>query len=95
MRKEGGERYYFDTPEHSMGRLKSFYGQFLVCVKAYAYILSHGAAGLREVSETAVLHANYMMRKLQDTYELAYDRTCMHEFVLSGAKQKKNSVLGP
>ncbi len=91
VRKEG-ERYYFDTPKHSIGRLKSFYGQFLVCVRAYAYILSHGPRGLKEVSETAVLHANYMMRKLQDAYELAYDRICMHEFVLSGAKQKKYGV---
>lgn len=90
--RKDGDKYFFDTPEHSLGRLKSFYGNFLVYVKAYAYILSHGAAGLREVSETAVLHANYMMRKLQDLYHLPYDRHCMHEFVLSGVNQKKLGV---
>lgn len=90
--KKQGDRFVFATPEHSIGRLKSFYGNFLVYAKAYAYILSHGPTGLREVSETAVLHANYMMRRLQDVYHLPYDRHCMHEFVLSGVWQKKLGV---
>ncbi len=84
-----GDRYTFVTPEHSIGRMRSFYGNFLVYARAYAYIRSHGPKGLREVSENAVLHANYMMNKLKDVYHLAFDRTCMHEFVLSGVWQKE------
>ncbi len=83
-----GDNYRFATPENSIGRVCSFYGNFLVYAKAYAYIRSHGPKGLREVSETAVLNANYMMNKLKDIYHLPYDRTCMHEFVLSGSWQK-------
>jgi glycine dehydrogenase subunit 2 len=68
----------------SIGRLKAFYGNFGVCVKAYTYIRMLGAAGLRRVSEDAVLNANYLLCRLKDVYTLPYDRTCMHEFVLSG-----------
>lgn len=89
---KNGETYSFATPEHSIGRLMSFYGNFLVYAKAYAYILSHGPKGLKEVSETAVLHANYMMRKLDDLYYLPFDRHCKHEFVLSGIWQKEFGV---
>ena len=87
-----GDEYSFTTPEHSIGRLRSFYGNFLVYARAYAYILSHGSKGLKEVSQTAVLHANYMMHRLKDVYYLPYDRTCMHEFVLSGIWQKELGV---
>jgi glycine dehydrogenase subunit 2 len=88
-----GTGYYldFDRP-FSIGRVKSFYGNFNVVVKAYAYIMSLGYDGLRSVSENAVLNANYMMKKLKGYFELPYDRTCMHEFVLSGVKQKGYSV---
>ncbi len=72
----------------SIGRVKAFYGNFLVMVKAYAYILSMGAEGLREASAAAVVNANYMKEKLKGTYHLPYDRTCMHEFVLSDQFQK-------
>lgn len=84
--------YSLVKPEHSIGRVKSFYGNFSVLVKAYAYIRSHGSEGLREVSETAVLHANYLMRNLQDVYFLPYNRACKHEFVLSGKWQKEHGV---
>ncbi len=87
-----GDRYVFATPENSIGRLRSFYGNFLVYARAYAYIRSHGPKGLRQVSETAVLHANYMMNQLKDVYHLPYDRRCMHEFVLSGIWQKEHGV---
>ena len=87
-----GDQYRFVTPEHSIGRLRSFYGNFLVYARAYAYILSHGPKGLKEVSQTAVLHANYMMNRLKDVYHLPYDRICMHEFVLSGVRQKEQGV---
>ena len=86
-------RYYLDYDRPlSMGRVKGFYGHFAVLVKAYAYILTMGAKGLRAVSETAVLNANYMMRKMSEHYELPYDRLCMHEFVLSGSRQKEAGV---
>jgi len=87
-----GDWFRLVMPEHSIGRVRSFYGNFLVYAKAYAYILSHGPEGLREVSETAVLNANYMMNKLKDVFELPYDRICMHEFVLSGSGLKKHGV---
>ncbi|NLC11233.1 MAG: aminomethyl-transferring glycine dehydrogenase subunit GcvPB [Firmicutes bacterium] len=87
-----GEKYYlrYDLP-HSIGKIKSFYGNFNVLLKAYAYILTMGSEGLKKVSEDAVLNANYLMRALAEFYELPYDRNCMHEFVLSGRKQLKES----
>ena len=57
-------------------------------VRAYTYIRMHGAEGLRQVSEDAVLNANYLLAKLRDRYDVAFDRSCMHEFVLSASKQK-------
>jgi len=79
-----GDAYRFQMPEASIGRVKAFYGNFAVCVKAYTYIRMMGAKGLRQVSENAVLNANYLLARLRGVYPLPYDRTCMHEFVLSG-----------
>ncbi|MBN2500238.1 MAG: aminomethyl-transferring glycine dehydrogenase subunit GcvPB [Anaerolineales bacterium] len=76
--------YGFVNPPKSIGRMKAFNGHFGMMVRAFTYILMHGGAGLRKVSEDAVLNANYLMALLKDTYELKYDRTCMHEFVLEG-----------
>ena len=88
-----GDEYYHDQDRpQSTGRERSIYGNFGVYFKAYAYLLSMGAAGLRKVSETAVLNANYIMEKLKPYYELSYDRTCMHEFVLSAQRQKEKGV---
>ncbi len=67
----------------SIGKVKSFYGNFGVCARAYAYILSLGAEGLRAASEAAVLNANYVMRRLKGTFKIATVGNCMHEFVLS------------
>ena len=72
-------------------QVRSFYGNFLVCLKALAYIKTLGAAGIREASETAVLNANYMMHHLKDVYTMAYDHTCMHEFVMSLEGLKKET----
>lgn len=69
--------------DDSIGQVRAFYGNFGVAVKAYAYILSLGAEGLREASETAVLNANYLMHRLKTCYDVAIDHVCMHEFVLS------------
>ncbi|GAB4188855.1 MAG: aminomethyl-transferring glycine dehydrogenase subunit GcvPB [Roseiflexaceae bacterium] len=77
-------RYEFFTPEKSIGRVKTFWGNFGMLVRAWTYIRTLGARGLREVSETAVLNANYIRARLQGTYPVAYDRICMHEAVLKG-----------
>ncbi|MFY9295473.1 MAG: aminomethyl-transferring glycine dehydrogenase subunit GcvPB [Caldicoprobacterales bacterium] len=88
-----GQKYYLDYDRPlSIGRIRSFYGNFGVALKAYAYILTMGAKGLRQVSETAVLNANYVMEKLKPYYDIDYDRICMHEFVLSAHKQKQKGV---
>jgi glycine dehydrogenase subunit 2 len=91
--EQKGDEYYFDYDRPlSIGKIKSFYGNFSVIVKAYAYICSLGAEGLRKVSENAVLNANYIKEKLREYYHLPYDRTCMHEVVFSGQYQKKHGV---
>ena len=77
--------------KHSVGKMKAFYGNFSVLVRAYAYILLMGN-GLKKASANAVLNANYMMNKLKEHYLLPYDRKCMHEFVLSGEWQKEDGV---
>jgi glycine dehydrogenase subunit 2 len=79
-----GDRYTLRYPEKSIGRVKSFYGNFGVMVKAYTYIRMLGGDGLRDASVTAVLAANYLQERLKKTYPLPYDRRCMHEFVLEG-----------
>lgn len=80
--------YELVKPEHSVGAIKAYYGNFLVVVKTWAYLLSLGGEGIRETAMNAVLNANYMMHQLKDTYDLAYDQTCMHEFVISLNKEK-------
>lgn len=82
-------RYFFRELPETVGRVRSFWGNFGMHVRAYTYIRVHGAAGLRAISENAVLNANYVMRKLTSAYDLPFDRTCMHEFVLSGRRQKQ------
>ena len=89
---DGAPSYSWHMPEHSIGRLHGFNGNFGMHVRAYTYIRMHGAAGLRRVSEDAVLNANYLLALLKHAYDLPYDRSCMHEFVLSGSRQKKNGV---
>ena len=87
------DKYYkaYDKPL-SIGCVKSFYGNFLVAVKAYSYMLSMGYEGLRKASESAVLNANYLMEKLKNHYLLPYERTCMHEFVLSAQNHKSKGI---
>ncbi|WP_340085080.1 aminomethyl-transferring glycine dehydrogenase subunit GcvPB [Siminovitchia sp. FSL H7-0308] len=81
----------YDRP-NSIGRVKPFYGNFGINVRAYTYIRSMGPDGLKAVTEYAVLNANYLMRKLAPYFDLPYDRHCKHEFVLSGKRQKKLGV---
>ena len=88
-----GNQFYFDYDRpHSIGRIHSFYGNFGSMVRAYTYILMHGAEGLKEISETAILNANYLKERLRSRYKLPYDSPCQHEFVLSGDNQKKLGV---
>ncbi len=79
------EGYAFKNEAASIGKIKAFYGNFGVFAKAYAYILSLGAEGIREAAVGAVLNANYMLAKLKDAYKAPYPGPCMHEFVLEGA----------
>lgn len=85
---QGEEGLSFVKPEHSVGDVKMFYGNFLVVVKALTYILTLGKEGIPEAAKNAVLNANYMMEKLKDIYPMAYNETCMHEFVMSLEKMK-------
>jgi glycine dehydrogenase subunit 2 len=81
-----------DAGPLSIGRVRAFHGNFLILARAYTYIRTYGPDGLRHVSDSAVLNANYLMRALQDVYDLPFDRACMHEFVLSATRQKKLGV---
>lgn len=87
-----GEKYYrsYDV-KNSIGKVKAFYGNFGVLVRAYSYILMMGN-DLKRVSEDAVLNANYLKEKLKGDFLLPYDAPCMHEFVLSGDRQKELGV---
>jgi glycine dehydrogenase subunit 2 len=79
-----GENYSFDyNSKDSIGKVKGFYGNFGVLVRAYTYIKSAGNMGLKNISENAVLNANYILARLKGHYKVAYDRHCMHECVLS------------
>lgn len=89
--KDGWYFLDYDRPQ-SIGRVKPYYGNFGINVRAYTYIRSMGPDGLKAVTENAVINANYMMRRLAPYFDLPYDRHCKHEFVLSGKRQKKLGV---
>ena len=87
-----GEKYFRNYElKHSIGKMKSFFGNFGVLVRAFAYTLMMGQ-NLKKVSEDAVLNANYIKECLKKYYKLPYDISCMHEFVLSGDWQKEKGV---
>ncbi len=89
--KDGSYRLEHVTVEEaSMGRIKAFYGNFLVVVKALTYILTLGNDGLKNASENAVLNTNYLMHLLKDTFDIPYDKGVMHEFVISMEDLKKS-----
>lgn len=77
-------KYLMRMPKQSIGRLKAFYGNFAVLVRAYTYVRMLGEGGLRKMSENAVLNANYLKARLEKTYPVKYPRRCMHEFVAMG-----------
>ena len=87
------QEYYFDYDRPlSIGRMHGFFGNFGVMLKAYVYIRQNGPEGLREVSENAIINANYLKENLKQYYRLPYDGICQHEFVLSGVKQREKGV---
>ena len=86
--------YVLATPEMSVGSINGFHGSFSIAARAYAYIKALGLEGLQSVSENAIISANYIQAKLRDKYDLAADRYCMHETVLSATRQKKSGVSG-
>jgi len=85
-----GDRYRLDYDRpRSIGKVRGYTGPFGVFVRSYAFLRSYGPS-LREMSEAAVLNANYLLAQLRDAYELPYDRLCMHEFVLSARRLKRD-----
>lgn len=88
---EGEDKLVAVKEKDSIGEIKNFYGNFLVVVRALAYVMTLGKEGIPEASKNAVLNANYMMNKLKDLYTMAYDEVCMHEFVMSLADLKKQT----
>ncbi|MCI0804037.1 MAG: aminomethyl-transferring glycine dehydrogenase subunit GcvPB [Chloroflexi bacterium] len=86
--------YRLAAPADSIGPLNGFHGSFSIAARAYAYIKALGIEGLRSVSENAIIGANYIQAGLKDRYDLAADRYCMHETVLSASRQKKRGVSG-
>ncbi|MCB5576539.1 aminomethyl-transferring glycine dehydrogenase subunit GcvPB [[Ruminococcus] gnavus] len=88
---EGEDKLVAVKEKDSIGEMKNFYGNFLVVVRALAYVMTLGKEGIPEASKNAVLNANYMMNKLKDLYTMAYDEVCMHEFVMSLVDLKKQT----
>ncbi|MBK9215486.1 MAG: aminomethyl-transferring glycine dehydrogenase subunit GcvPB [Chloracidobacterium sp.] len=92
--EKDGDRYRlnYDLP-YTIGRVKAFYGNFGMMVRALSYIHTHGNTGLREATETAVLNARYVSQKLADIYEKPYEPDCMHEAIFSHKHQSKRGVV--
>ncbi|MFH5804267.1 aminomethyl-transferring glycine dehydrogenase subunit GcvPB [Alienimonas sp. DA493] len=97
VKKVGGTtqrpEFALDTPSKSIGRVRSHFGNVGILLRGYFYLRTLGASGLREVSERAVLNANYLRKKLEDVLEIPHPAPCMHEFVASASKSKKNRQI--
>lgn len=85
----GSDRYGYITPAKSIGRIHSFHGNAIVFVRALAYMFYYGSQGLREVAEIAVLNANWLRKRITNSYPAAHDEICMHEFVATASLLKK------
>lgn len=92
VEKRDGRFALIEGGSSSIGRLHAFYGNFGILLRAAAYIRTLGAEGMAAVSRTAILNANYVRRRLASHYQVAYDRVCMHEVVLSAKRQKARDV---
>jgi len=90
VKTDTGFALSYNHPD-AIGRVRTFFGNFNVMVKAYAYIRTLGPAGLKRAAEIAVLNANYIQARLKPYYDLAFDRPCMHECVFSGTRQVRES----
>lgn len=88
--QSNSEFYSFTRPEHTIGKMGAFHGNFGALVRAYAYIRTLGKQGVPKVSEDAVINANYIRTQLKGIYDLPYDRTCMHEVVFSARNLKRD-----
>jgi glycine dehydrogenase subunit 2 len=91
IKKDNSYRWQYDLPE-SVGRVKPFYGNTGVLIRAYAYLVSVGCEGLEKISESALVNANYLSKKLSSYIEIPYGKRCMHEFVASTRKLKANGI---
>lgn len=91
VRIEGTDELTMKKAQHSIGEVKAFYGNFLVVVRALTYLMNLGREGVPQASQLAVLNANYMMSQLKNHYKMAYNTTCMHEFVMSLEDLKKQT----
>jgi glycine dehydrogenase subunit 2 len=90
---ENDGRYSLEsTRSDSVGRVHTFFGNFGILVRAYTYIRMLGLEGIHAISRQAILNANYLMSKLTDAYDIAFDGPCMHEFVLSANRQKERGI---
>jgi glycine dehydrogenase subunit 2 len=92
LKDKNGKYFLAQNNPQSIGKVAPFFGNFNVLLKGYAYLLMLGKDGLVDASEKAVLNANYILARLKDYYEPAYDRICMHECVFSASRQLKNGV---
>ncbi len=91
---DGTDAFTLESPPESIGKVGGFHGNFGMLVRAYTYIRTLGASGLKQISADAVVNANYLLESLKDTYHLPYDRRCMHEVILSAKDQKARGVKG-
>jgi glycine dehydrogenase subunit 2 len=91
IKKDNSYGWQYDFPD-SIGRVKPFYGNIGVIIRAYAYLVSVGSEGLGKISESALVNANYLRKRLSDYIEIPYGERCMHEFVASTRKLKANGI---
>jgi glycine dehydrogenase subunit 2 len=91
--KEGGRFFLDEQRPKSIGRVRSFFANVGILVRGYCYIRTLGASGLREVSENAVLNANYLLARLKDGYEVPFGSRCMHEFVASARTLRREHKI--
>jgi glycine dehydrogenase subunit 2 len=92
IEKAGDEYRIIREDKRSIGKIHSFFGNFGVFIRAYTYIRMLGADGLKAVSENAIINANYLFNLIKDKFETPFDEYCMHEFVISGDRQKEKGV---
>lgn len=93
IEKDGDDyKLNLDKPK-SIGKVHTFFGNFGVLVRAYTYIRMHGAEGLYNISKNAIINANYVFSKIKNDFDVPFDEHCMHEFIISGDRQKQNGVV--